>query len=122
MMRRGTPVYARLFLGLRGPRRPIPGTGFAGAVESVGGEVRRFRPGDRVFGETGVAFGAHAEYVCVADHGVILAMPDTLSYVEAAPACDGDLFGGILASGGVGSIGVCSIIVSLCRMRCSSRP
>ena len=36
MMRKGTPFYARFFLGLRRPKNPIPGTGFAGEIVAIG--------------------------------------------------------------------------------------
>ena len=91
MMRKGVPLYARLFLGLMRPRRPIPGTGFAGVIEALGKEVKQFKVGDRVFGETGVNFGANAEYVCVPETGVIGKLPETMSDEEAAPICDGPL-------------------------------
>ncbi len=91
MMRRGTPFYARLFIGLRRPRHPIPGTGFAGVIEAVGQQVSRFRKGDSVFGETGMAFSANAEYVCVPEAGVLETLPADMTYEEAAPVCDGAL-------------------------------
>lgn len=91
MMRRGTPYYARLFLGLMRPGKPIPGTGFAGVVESTGSAVKRFSTGDRVFGETGVNFSAHAEYVCVPQDGVVVSIPENINYDEAATICDGPL-------------------------------
>ncbi|MDX8411866.1 MAG: alcohol dehydrogenase catalytic domain-containing protein [Mariprofundaceae bacterium] len=52
MMRRGTPLYGRLFISLLKPKNPIVGTGFAGDIESVGKDVQQFQAGDRVFGET----------------------------------------------------------------------
>src|SRR5215467_6045705 len=52
--------------GLWRPKKiKILGMEFAGTVESVGKAVTRFVAGDRVFGSSGVKFGAHAEYVCV---------------------------------------------------------
>ena len=89
MMRSGTPFYGRLFLGLTKPKQPIPGTGFAGVIEGVGSDVTQFEEGDRVFGETGVRFGANAEYVCVVEDGVIAKMPANMTFGEAAPVCDG---------------------------------
>lgn len=91
MMRRGTPFYARFFLGLSRPKHPIPGTGFAGVVEATGAKVERFKAGDRVFGETGVSFGAYAEYVCVPEDGAVTTLPDGMTFEEAAPLCDGAL-------------------------------
>ena len=53
MIRKGTPFYGRFFIGLMKPKMPIPGTGFAGVIESVGKNVTQYKEGDRVFGETG---------------------------------------------------------------------
>lgn len=91
MMRRGRPLFGRLFTGLRRPKHPVLGTGFAGDVVGVGKQVKNFSPGDTVFGETGLSFGANAEYVCVAEDGLLLKKPAWLSYAQAAPVCDGAL-------------------------------
>lgn len=91
MMRKGTPRYARLFLGLMRPSNPIPGSGFAGVIEAVGESVRRYKIGDAVFGETGVGFCANAEYVCMSEKGVLASMPKDLSFEQAAAICDGAL-------------------------------
>jgi len=91
MMRKGTPFYGRLFIGLMRPNNPIPGTGFAGVIEAVGKEVKLFKEGDSVFGETGVGFSTNAEYVCVPEEGVLTTLPNNMSYEEAAPVCDGAL-------------------------------
>ncbi|MFD3522186.1 NAD(P)-dependent alcohol dehydrogenase [Streptomyces sp. NPDC058653] len=77
---RGDPYVARLAFGLGGPKTKIRGTDFAGRVEAVGKDVKRFRPGDDVFGE---AEGAFAEYVRAPDR-VVEAKPDGLSYEQAA--------------------------------------
>lgn len=91
MIRKGTPFYGRFFIGLMKPKMPIPGTGFAGVIESVGKNVTQYKEGDRVFGETGLGFSAQAEYVCVAEESVLKTMPTNLSFEEAAPVCDGAL-------------------------------
>jgi len=91
MMRQGTPFYARLFLGLRKPKHPITGTGFAGVVEAVGKAVQQFQPGYRVFGESGLNFGANAEYLSMPENGVVSTLPNNMTYSEAAPICDGAL-------------------------------
>jgi NADPH:quinone reductase-like Zn-dependent oxidoreductase len=91
MMRTGKPYFARLFLGLTRPKSPIPGTGFAGYVERVGGEVRNFRVGDAVFGLTTLGFGANAEFLTIPETGVILPKPANLGFAEAASYGDGHL-------------------------------
>jgi NADPH:quinone reductase-like Zn-dependent oxidoreductase len=86
-MLRGDPYLARLalpkVLGLRGPKRKIRGTDFAGRVEAVGPAVDRFRPGDEVYGDLGDAHGAFAEYVC-APAAEIEFKPANLSFEQAA--------------------------------------
>lgn len=91
MMRTGTPYFGRLFLGWSRPKRPIPGTGFAGIVEAVGSAVQDFQVGDCVFGETGFQFSANAEYLTIAEDGIVLPLPDHLEAAEAAGLCDGPL-------------------------------
>ncbi|MCF8371358.1 MAG: NAD(P)-dependent alcohol dehydrogenase [Bacteroidales bacterium] len=91
MIRTGKPYFGRLFIGLTKPKNPIPGTGFAGIIELVGSEVSKFNIGDRVFGETLFSFSANAEYLVVAENGVVLNMPEGLNFNEAANFCDGHL-------------------------------
>lgn len=91
MMRKPDPFISRLFLGLTKPKRSVIGTGFAGIIEAVGKEVTQYVVGDPVFGETGVRFGANAEYVCMPEDGVLALKPDKMSFEEAAPLCDGAL-------------------------------
>lgn len=91
MMRRGTPFYGRLFIGLLKPNNPITGTGFAGVVEAVGKDVTHFTEGDAVFGESVLGAGTNAEYVCVAENGIIIGKPANISFEEAASICDGPL-------------------------------
>ena len=91
MMRRANPWISRLFLGFFKPRKDITGTGFAGKVEAIGKSVSNFAVGDEVFGESGVNFGANAEFVAVAEDGVIMQKPVTLSFEEAATLCDGPM-------------------------------
>ncbi|MCL4139568.1 UNVERIFIED_CONTAM: hypothetical protein GTU68_029326 [Idotea baltica] len=91
MIRKGEPVFGRLFLGLTKPKNPIQGTGFAGVIVDRGNSVLDFQIGDKVFGETGVNFSAHAEYICMDEAGVIAKKPINISFEEAAPICDGAL-------------------------------
>lgn len=83
---RGDPRLARLIsgaFGRRGPTRPIRGRDFAGRVEAVGRAVRRFRPGDEVYGDLGDADGAFAEYVSVSEE-LVEAKPASLTFEQAA--------------------------------------
>lgn len=83
------PFFVRFFSGLTKPKQPILGSEFAGEVEAVGHGVTSFKPGDRVFGLTGMRFGCHAEYVCVPEGGVVATIPASMTYEEAAAIPDG---------------------------------
>ena len=84
-------LMGRLVLGLRRPRHRILGTEFAGEVEAVGAAVSEFAVGDRVFGNSGLRFGAHAEYIAIPAIARIARMPAGMSFEEAAPITDGAL-------------------------------
>ena len=84
-------LLSRLVSGFRRPRRRILGSEFAGEVVAAGAAVTEFAVGDRVFGNTGMAFGAHADFVCVRESGKIAPMPDGATFEEAAPVTDGAL-------------------------------
>ncbi|HEY0546452.1 MAG TPA: NAD(P)H-quinone oxidoreductase [Pyrinomonadaceae bacterium] len=64
-----------------GAVQDIPGLEFAGEVEEVGEEARRFRVGQRVFGIT--AGGAQAEYVLVPE-SALAEIPSNLDWPQAA--------------------------------------
>jgi NADPH:quinone reductase-like Zn-dependent oxidoreductase len=84
-------LLSRSISGLRRPRQRILGSEFAGEVDAVGSAVTEFAVGDRVFGTSGLRFGAHAEFMCVRQSARIAHMPTGLSFEEAAPICDGAL-------------------------------
>ena len=84
-------LHPLLFLPMRlfgVKRKKIPGHEFAGVIEEIGNEVKRFKVGDQVFGTTtGLTVGANAEYVCVPEEwgrGVIALKPADISFDEAA--------------------------------------
>ncbi len=89
--RKGKPYVARLYFGLTKPRTDVLGTEFSGQIEQVGKEVKLFKPGDDVVASPGAKFGAHAEYICIKENGVIAFKPENLSYAEATAACEGAL-------------------------------
>ena len=84
-------VLSRMVSGLRGPRQRILGSEFAGEVEAAGAAVKEFAVGDRVFGNSGLRFGAHAEFMCMRESARIAHMPAGVSFGEAAPITDGAL-------------------------------
>jgi NADPH:quinone reductase-like Zn-dependent oxidoreductase len=88
----GFAPMARLALGLRRPRRAVGGSAFAGVVEDAGAKVDGVAPGQRVAGMTGMAMGAHAEYLAVAARRVV-EVPEGVAPDDAA----GVLFGGTTA-------------------------
>src|SRR3954453_17088183 len=61
---KGEPFLARFAFGLLKPKYPIPGGDIAGRIEAVGKNVKRFQPGDEVFGDLSrCVWGGFAEYV-----------------------------------------------------------
>jgi NADPH:quinone reductase-like Zn-dependent oxidoreductase len=87
--RKGEPFIVKLIYGLKRPKHAILGTELAGVVDAVGGSVRQFRVGDRVFGLSATTSGAHAEYKCLPESRPLVVMPDGMSFAEAAAICDG---------------------------------
>ena len=85
-MRAARPFFWRFMLGLLRPKRRILGLELAGEIEAVGAAVTRFEEGDRVFG---LRNGAHAEYVCVREAGLLAHMPARMAFEEAAAVADG---------------------------------
>ena len=77
---------SRLVSGMRRPRQPILGTEFAGEVAAAGPKVTRFGAGDRVFGNTGLRFGCHAEFTCVPEAARVAPIPEGMGFEEAAAA------------------------------------
>jgi NADPH:quinone reductase-like Zn-dependent oxidoreductase len=77
----GLPYLVRLAgYGLRAPRTPVPGMDLAGVVEAVGRDVKRFVPGDEVFG---IGRGSFAEHAC-APESTLAPRPVNLGLRQAA--------------------------------------
>jgi len=66
------------------PMHKIPGSDVAGRIETVGRNVKRFQPGDEIWGDLSypLGFGAFAEYVCVPENALRL-KPASMTFEEA---------------------------------------
>ncbi len=115
-------IISTLVFGIRKPRIQILGSEFAGEVESVGTDVRKFKTGDHVFGYAGMRMGAYAEFLSVSENSIMTEKPENMSFRQAAALPYGAITalsllrkGGIEnkktvliigASGGIGSFAV----------------
>ena len=77
----GKPYIMRPSAGVGAPKSILMGADFAGTIESIGKNVKRFKPGDEVFGDRDGSFG---EYVSVRENGAIALKPTNMSMEQAA--------------------------------------
>ncbi|MFA5330689.1 MAG: NAD(P)-dependent alcohol dehydrogenase, partial [Prolixibacteraceae bacterium] len=117
---------SRFFSGLFNPKNQILGNEFAGEITEIGKGVKSFRIGEKVFGYNEKTFGAHAEYMVMAEDGPIATMPVNTTFEEAAPILEGGHYAlcdiraakvekgqKVLVNGASGAIG--SAAVQLCK-------
>jgi NADPH:quinone reductase-like Zn-dependent oxidoreductase len=78
-------MWTARFVGPLRPRYKILGTDVAGRVEAVGKNVKRFQPGDEVWGDLSWphGYGSFAEYVCASENAFAL-KPASMTWDEAA--------------------------------------
>jgi NADPH:quinone reductase-like Zn-dependent oxidoreductase len=81
----GADFVNRLLFGLLRPRpkKQILGSDIAGRVEAVGTDVKRFGPGDEVFGDLSGTWGGFAEYVCARESALTRKSPG-MTFEQAA--------------------------------------
>lgn len=89
----GFKLILRLINGPFCPRKKILGVDGSGTVVNVGPKTTKFKVGDRVLVFPGMAMGCHAELMKISESGMIVKIPDKVSFAQAA-AC---VFGGTTA-------------------------
>jgi NADPH:quinone reductase-like Zn-dependent oxidoreductase len=77
--------WSARFGGPLKPRHKILGSDIAGRIEAVGRNVKKFQPGDEIWGDLSIplGYGAFAEYVCVPEKALRL-KPAKMTFEEAA--------------------------------------
>ena len=88
-MRSGKPYFGRLFTGLLQPKIKIHGTDLAGEVVAIGKNVQQYKVGDKIIAATDLDCGAYAEYICLAEDGIIVQQPHNMTAPEATGMIDG---------------------------------
>lgn len=119
---RGKPFITKFFSGLFRPKNRTLGNEFAGKIEVIGKDVTLFKTGEKVFGYNDIKFGAHAEFMIMAEDQPITTMPTNITYEEAASITEGAHYAlcdiraakikkgqNILVIGATGAIGSASV-------------
>ncbi len=78
-------LFARIYLGIRKPKRPILGMELSGEIEETGKDVKLFHKGDQIYASTySVDFGGYAQYKCFPEAGMLTLKPSNMTFEEAA--------------------------------------
>ncbi len=85
------PFIMRFMIGLSAPKRQTLGTDFAGRVEAIGANVRKFAVGDLVWGFEDSGASSHAEYLVIAEKHAE-AIPPNLDLKDAAACLEGAFY------------------------------
>lgn len=119
-------VISRLFSGIFRPKQKILGCEFSGEILAVGKSVKKFKPGDRIFGYDDVGFGGHAEFAVKDENAHLAIIPSNMDYRDAAPMLEGSHYAltnlraanigkgsNVMVYGATGAIG--SAAVQICK-------
>lgn len=87
--RKADPFIVRLLYGLMKPKFNVLGVEFSGEVAAIGNDVKSFKQGDQVFGMSPNTFGAHAEYMCLAENSPVVVKAAGMAYDDAVGITDG---------------------------------
>ena len=85
---RAIPFFARIITGIFRPGKQVPGTEFAGDIESVGKNVSSLKAGDKVFGFDDQGAESQAQYMTI-DEDKAVTIPDEITYEQAAASSEG---------------------------------
>jgi NADPH:quinone reductase-like Zn-dependent oxidoreductase len=115
-------ILARFGFGLNRPKVKTLGNTFAGEIETVGNDIKKFKPSEKVYGYTGENMGTYAEYLCIPENSILAAKPSNMTFEEAAAVPYGALMAlnllrkaniqkgqSVLIIGGSGGIGSATI-------------
>ena len=91
IFRSGKNFFARLATGLIKPKNKILGSELAGEIKAVGKDIKLFKQGDKVFGDSSIKSNTYAEYICLKDDEPLALISSNLSYEEAASISYGGL-------------------------------
>ncbi len=86
---RAIPFFARLFTGILKPNKQIPGTEFAGKIETAGKNVKSYKAGDKVFGFDDSGLGSHAQYMAISEDKALTTIPNNMTFEQAAASTEG---------------------------------
>ncbi|MGR3812028.1 NAD(P)-dependent alcohol dehydrogenase [Jiulongibacter sp. NS-SX5] len=80
---KGFGLLARIGLGFTKPRKPILGVEWSGVIEEVGREVKAYKVGQEIFGESIKKFGGYQEYLCLNEKQMLANKPEAISFDQA---------------------------------------
>lgn len=87
----GRPFIMRLFTGFFSPTLSVTGSDFAGQVEAMGKNAKRFKAGDKVMGFVDMGAQSHAQYLTIPE-AKVTPMPINVTYEQAAACLEGAFY------------------------------